>query len=436
MKKRIVNGLEVELKQGRLFVEGKYCFLKIGKPLRDFSNKDEVEQLIKDLDVIRGKNYNCIELNCYWHHLDPEGSGLVGVDIEPLSKLIDEINSRGMFAALSVETYGVGGGQIPEGFWERHPEALAVGIEGETVKDTEYGYMSRVPSLYSEDYRRVSRAYITDLASQLDPYKILYYETTVEPQYMGDVWIDYSPEAKKAYTEWAEDRHPNAQPFPHNFPIPREFICDPVWNRFRAEWLAAWVCGDAAAFRAGAGDDVWVASEYLDADEPSMLARCGDPVVFLTGLETIDIIQVNWHWHLGTRAPNLKAYQRVKNAMELTGRDWAITEHMTINGTDYRFEEMHELLVSTIRNGTQFGWEFVDIAADPDGPDIAEGSVRLGDFKPAHFSVYDRDWNPKPAMSMVDDNWDYWMTMINQAVGVSVPGTPPEANPFETQGIG
>lgn len=415
MKKRKVNGKQVELKQGKLFVGGEHLFLKIGKPLRDFGNGDEIEQLIADLDIIQAKNYNCIELNCYWHHLDRDGDGVVDVDIKPLQRLVDEINARGMFAALSVETYGVGGGQIPEGFWDAFPESVAVGADGKEVSDTEFGYMSKVPSLYSNDYLRLSRSYITDLASRLDASKILYYETTVEPQYMGDVWLDYSPAARAAYETWIAEQHPGAQPFPDTFPIPQEFIYDPVWNRFRAEWLAGWVSGDAQAVRKAAGKDVWVACEYLDADEPSMLARCGDPIVFLRGLGSIDIIQVNWHWHNVNRAPNLKAYQRVRVAMELTGRDWVITEHMTINGTDYQEKEMNELLVNTIRNGSQFGWEFVDIAADADGPDVPDGTVQPGDFKPAHFSVYDKDWNPKPAMAVVDDNWDSWMEIIQRA---------------------
>jgi hypothetical protein len=418
MKKRIVNGKTVELKQGKLFVDGEYRFLKIGKPLRDFGSKTEIDRLIGDLDIIQSKNYGCVELNCYLHHMDRDGDGVVDVDLEPLKQLIDEINLRGMFAALSVETYGVGGGQIPDGFWEAYPGSIAVGIDGKEVSDTEFGYMSKVPSLYSKDYLRLSRAYITDLASKLDASKILYFETTVEPQYMGDVLIDYSAPARAAYEAWISDNHSDAQPFPDAFPIPQEFVCDPVWNRFRAEWLAGWVSGDAAAVRKAAGADAWVACEYLDADEPTMMARCGDPVVFLKGLETIDIIQVNWHWHYGNRAPNLKAYQRVKIAMEFTGCDWVITEHMTINGTDYHAEEMHELLVSTIRNGTRFGWEFVDIAADLDDPAVPEGKVVPGDFKPAHFSVYDKDWNPKPPMAVVEDNWEYWMAMINRAASV------------------
>ena len=418
MKQRNVNGKKVELKQGRLFVDGEHCFLKIGKPLRDFSNAADIEQLIADLDTIQSKNYNCLELNCYWHHMDRDGDGVVDVDVGPLNRLVDEICARDMFVSLSVETYGVGGGQIPDGYWEKYPHSIAVGVDGKEVSDTEFGYMSKVPSLYSEDYLRLSRSYISDLASKLDISKFLYCETTVEPQYMGDLALDYSAEARRAYETWTTQNHPDAQPFPASFPVPQEFVHDPVWNRFRAEWLAGWVCGDAKAFRDVAGDDFWVACEYLDADEPTMIYRCGDPVVFLKGLGSIDIIQVNWHWHNFNRAPNLKAYQRVRVVMEMTGRDWVVTEHMTINGTDYHENEMHELLVNTLRNGTQFGWEFVDIAADLDDPAVRAGEVVPGDFKPAHFSVYDKDWNPKPAMAVVDNNWDYWMDMVNRAVEI------------------
>jgi hypothetical protein len=419
MKKRIVNGRQVELRQGRLFVEGQYRFLKIGKPLRNFGEREEIEQLIADLDVIKSKQYNCIELNCYWHHMDRDGDGVVDVDVEPLRRLIDEINERGMFACLSVETYGVGGGQIPDGFWEEHPGNIAVGIDGKEVSDTEFGYLSKVPSLYSEDYLRLSRAYITDLASKIDASKILYFETTVEPQYMGDVWIDYSERAKEAYTVWIERNEiSGAQPFPAAYPVAQEFIYDPTWNRFRAEWLAGWVSGDAEAFRAAAGPDAWVACDYLDPEESTVLARNGDPVVFLRGLGAIDIIQVNWHWHYADRAPNLKAYQRVRQVNEETGRDWVIAEHMTINGTDYQPEEMEGLLLNTIRNSTRFGWEFVDVAADPDGPDVPEGEVLPGFFKPAHFAVYDKDWNPKPSMAVVDKQWDRWMEEIHSAAGI------------------
>jgi len=416
MDVRNIHGRQVELKQGKLFVDGEYRFLKIGKPLRDFSSRSEIDQLIADLDIIKAKNYNCLSLNCYWHHMDPDGDGVVEVDLEPLKRLIDEINDRDMFVSLAVETYGVGGGQIPDGFWDRFPGTIAVSIDGKDVLDSEYGYMTKVPSLYSEDYLRTSRAFIADLVSRLDPSEILYFETTVEPQYMGDVWVDYSPRARDAYETWRVKSNRNdATPFPDTFPTSQQFICDPDWNHFRGEWLAGWVNGDAQVFRKASAEPVWVAADYLDADESSMLARCGDPMVFLQGLNDVDIIQVNWHWHYGDRRPNLKAYQRVRQAMAATDRDWVITEHMTLYGYDYHLEDIEGLLLNTIRNSTNFGWEFVDVAADPDGPDVPIGTVQPGTFKPAHFSVYDKDWNPKPTMAVVEDQWERWMEQIECA---------------------
>ena len=98
--------------------------------------------------------------------------------------------------------------------------------------------------------------------------------------------------------------------------------------------------------------------------------------------------------------------------MEETGRDWAITEHMTINGTDYHPHEMEALLRNTIAHSTPFGWEFVDILADREDPTLPPGTVLPNAFKPRHFSVYGPDWQAKPAMAVVDDHWESWMREI------------------------
>src|SRR5215203_3020882 len=85
------------IKGGKLYVDGKWVFLKTAKPLHNFADAKEVETLIGDLDVIQKKNYNCIEINCYWHHFDHAGDGTIDVSLEPLRKLIDAIYARGMF---------------------------------------------------------------------------------------------------------------------------------------------------------------------------------------------------------------------------------------------------------------------------------------------------------------------------------------------------
>jgi hypothetical protein len=406
---KTINGHHLELRDGKMWIDGQHRFLKIGKPQLDFSGADQIGEFILELPVVKSKGYDCLELNCYWHHMDPDGDGKIEVSLEPLNRLIRAICDHGMFPCLAVETYGVGGGQIPAGFWKAYPDAMAVNSEGERVTDNEYGFMSAVPSLFDADYLRVSREFIGNLARGVDRSKILWYETTVEPQYMGNQWLDYSLSARRAYEAWLEHNSLSGPTMPMSFPIPENFLNDATWNRFRAEWLATWINDDAQAYRAVAGEDAWISTDYLDAEENTMTQRCGDPLVFLVHLTAPNIIQVNWTWHNHERTPNLKAYRRVRQIMEETGRDWAVTEHMTINGTDYHPEEMEDLLRNTIANSTHFGWEFVDILPDRDDPSIPAGTVIPGSFKPIHFSVYGPDWKPKPAMAVVEDHWDKWM---------------------------
>ncbi|MGB0743048.1 MAG: hypothetical protein ACPGSB_00850, partial [Opitutales bacterium] len=251
----------------------------------------------------------------------------------------------------------------------------------------------------------------------------LYFETTVEPQYMGAQWLDYSMAAQAAYTKWVEtNERESALPFPSEFPASEEFVRSDNWNLFRAQSLAEWINGDARALRAGAKGNapLWVASDYLDAEENTMLQRCGNAVELLRKMTEIDIVQVNWAWCNIERKPNQRAYDRIRKVMSEQKRDWVITEHMTINGADYFDSDMPGLLENTLANGTQFGWEFVDIAADRDSPDTKPNDVLPGDFKPQHFSTYDADWNPKPAMRAVDDHWEKWIELATSAKLASI----------------
>jgi hypothetical protein len=387
-----------ELRDGRLFVDGKWVYLKIGKPLRNFADAKEVDQLIADLPIIQQKNFNCLELNCYWHHFDHSGDGNLEESVEPLRKLIDAIDARGIFVCLSVETYGVGGGKLPEGFWKKHPDAIAVDSQRRKVSDDEYGFGSAVPSLYSPDYLKASRNFIRNIARAVQHEKMLYFETTVEPQFMGSHALDWSKHCCRAYDEWSK-KNPDAPDPPLDWPVPESFLDNKIWNRFRAESLADWVNGDAAAYREVAGKDAWIAVDYLETcNKKDMRNRNGDSLIFLRNLTSPNIIQVNWHWHNASHSPNQCAYDNVKRVMKETNRAWAITEHMTINGTDYAAADMEKLLRNTIAQSTNFGWEFVDLGASK------------GDF-----SLYNPDWTPKPTMKVVDDNWAKWMDEIHNA---------------------
>ena len=386
------------IEDGKFFLDGEWTFLKIAKPLRNFSSASAVDQLIADLDVLRSKYFNTIELNCYWHHFDTDGDGVPDQSLAPLSKLVDAIYEKGMYPCLSVEIYSVGGGQIPAGFWSTNPDAYAIDDKGNKVRDTEYGFGTNVVSIFHPGYREAAHTFIKSLAEGIDTKKILYFETTVEPQYMGTINLCYSVNAKAAYADWREENNITdaASEMPEDFPVPADFIANDTWNKFRAQSLAGWVNDDAAAYRAVAGEDAYVAVDYLDAVETQQICRQGDPLEFLTQLSCADIIQVNWSWYFPSKEPNQKAYDRVWEVIEQTGKDWAVSEHMTFNGSDfsgYSDPYLELILENTLSQGTRFGWEFVNVSNSSSD----------------NFSLYNNDWSPKRVIQYVDEHWGYWL---------------------------
>jgi hypothetical protein len=253
-----------------------------------------------------------------------------------------------------------------------------------------------VPSQFSPAYLEASRRYSRNLTRAVDHGSILHFETTVEPQYIGNQSIDYSPHARRAFETWKKKKGVVGPRWPESFPVPESFREDRVWNRFRAEALAAWVNADAAVFREVAGPDSYVAVDYLETCGPEMSRRNGDSVTFLTHLTCANIIQVNWHWSLPHRRPNECAYRHVEGVRRATGRPWAITEHMTLNGSDYRADEVAAMLRNTLQHGTLYGWEFVNVS--PGSKD--------------DFCLYNDDWSPKPLMAEVDNHWSAWVEQV------------------------
>jgi len=143
-----------------------------------------------------------------------------------------------------------------------------------------------------------------------------------------------------------------------------------------------------------------------------MRFRNGDSRTFLGALTGVDIIQVNWHWHLGSRSPNAVAYDTLAAAEAARAQrtpapaPWAVMEHMTLNGQDYRPEEVAPMLRSTLRRGTLLGREFVSV------------SPRSADA----FACYHDDWSPKPLIAEVDDRWARWLDEVRVAGSRREPG--------------
>lgn len=394
-----VNGKLCQLYKGRLYVDGKYTFLKTGKPLRNFGSKKECERFIaEDLPVIKKKGFNNLVLNCYWHQFDSDGNGTIDVDTAPLRAVIDKINELGMFASIAVETYGVGGGTIPKQFFKKFPNAIAIDSTGKKCVDDEYGMGTVVPSLFDKNYLKVARLYIANLARALSDKDILNFESTVEPQYIGNKTLDFSPAARKAYREYIQKNSIPAADMPEEYPVSREFLDSPVFRIFLAENLGDWVSQDIKAFKDAYKKPVFAAVDYLDALEETMPNRMGNPEIFLASLKDVQIIQVNWSWHLATRSPNAKAYARVRAVNRILNRNWAISEHMTLNGSDFKGPETAALLKNTIKSSTNYGWDFTDI------------------FNKGRFCVYENNWRPKDPMKEVDDNFDDYLAEIYDTV--------------------
>lgn len=386
---------------GKFYVDGKWVFLKAAKPLINYADASNVSALIKKLDILKEKHYNAIEMNCYWHHFDKNGDGIIDVSLMPLRSIINAVYNRGMYPCLSVETYAVGGGNIPDDFWSRNPDAYAIDSKGNQVSDTEYGFGTRVVSIYHEGYRNAVHRYISSLARGVDTRKILYFETTVEPQYMGNTAICYSENARREYNKWREENGITdaASAMPETFPMPQSFVKNETWNKFRAQFLARWVNEDAEAYRSVAGESAHVAVDYLDANESVQYLRDGNPIEFLRALTCANIIQINWTWNLETKSLNHKAYDRVWQVKNETGRDWAVAEHMTFNGNDFTNltdEKRCLILENTLQRGTRFSWEFTNV-----NNSTADG-----------FSLYYDDFTPKPTIATVDNNWDHWVERI------------------------
>lgn len=408
----IVDYTKWAVKDGQFFLDGKHVFLKVAKPLQSFATAEGCDKVKSWIATYREKYFNAVAMNCYWHQFDNDGDGTIDVSLKPLKNLIEAIYDAGMYPCLTVETYSVGGGQIPSGFWEKYPDAVAIDSNGSQVKDDEYGFGTAVADIFNVNYRETVHKYMQNLVKGLqneglDLKKILYYETTVEPQYMGNRSLSYSKAALNEYNVWretnnisdAESAMPVDQDGNVKFPVPASFVENATWNKFRAQFLAKWVNDDAAAFKSVAGDDIQIAVDYLDAAESTMQNRDGNPDEFLAALTSATIIQINWTWYFPENKINQKAYDRVHNANNTYNRNWAISEHMTLNGSDWdnlSIKTIDKVLENTLKQGTRWGWEFVNVS--PNSNDT--------------FCVYNSDWSPKRHMKYVDAHWGWWLHRI------------------------
>jgi len=396
--KPLVDYTKWEIKNGKFYLDGKWKFLKIAKPLTVTSNPPECQEIIDEIPDLRKYYYNTVTVCCDYSWFDTDGDGTLDKSLQPLANLIDKLYEAGFYPAINFGTYTVGGGALPDGFWTRFPDAFAVNELGQKVTDTEYGFGSKVVSIFHEGYREAIHKFIKEVAQAVDTKKVLYIETTVEPQYMGAIKLCYSESARKEYNKWREANGITTDAMPESFPIPQTFVENATWNKFRAQFLAKWVNEDIKAWREVAGPKAYAAVDYLDTSGSEMYLRCGDQMEFLMNLTEANIIQVNWHWSLSRNAANQAAYDKVHEVMVETGRDWAVSEHMTLNGSDFNSFVIKNVMFNTLYNGTRFGWEFTNYRYS-----TADS-----------FTLYNDNGTPKRVMKEIDNYWGYWLEVINR----------------------
>ncbi len=380
------------IKDGRLMVDGQWVFLKTACPLANFA----VENIEGYVDVLVSKGYNNIKINLYWDHFDTNGDGLLDNSLAKLNSLIEHIHSKGIFAALSFETYNVGGGGVPVPFFETHPDAQARNSSGALAFDGEYGTGKKIPSIFHPAYLEASRGFMKEILAGVDTNKLIYFETTVEPQFIGNQELDHSDAGKVAWQAYCQQENMGNCPWPPGGAS--------QWQTFRARALAEWIMGDAAAIREVAGVEALIAVDYLETGGNEMENRNGDSMTFLNHLQGVDILQCNWHWLPGSNKAFELTYQRANSLKGEKG--WATTEHMTVNGNDFMQADIAAVLQHTLDSGNQFGWEIVNTRPISSNP----------------FTVYNDDWSPKSTIAELDNNHGSWMSKAYGGAGEAYEG--------------
>ncbi len=425
--RRVAPGEEWLMRDGRFYRNGQWVFLKTGKLLRPFERPETADQVIAEIDAMIDRlHYNSFSLNIYPDTFDADADGRVDADVrkpfEGIGRILDHCWARGVFAALSFETYNAGGGGTPQSLFHQFPEVVAIDALGQAARDVEYGPVAGklIPSIYHPAYLKWSRRFMQEFLRGLGQERVsrlLFIETTVEPQYLGQcnvgdkdrlrAVLDFSPAAAQAFERWQaafpeEDRRQVGFKWPTAQADREKLIGNPVFNRFRAWGLAEWVNGDIEAIKSVA-PDVYIAVDYNGRFDDPDLVRIGDHMTFLRTLRGVDVIQIAPHtWHWGT-----SSWDDVNLANREEHKGWAISEHMTVTGVSPDDDkEMTAILQNTLERGTRWGWEFVNA-----------GNGRVTDG----FQLYDGDWS-SPITDVVEGlRWNEWLDRIGVKAFVPKP---------------
>ncbi|MHB0998483.1 MAG: carbohydrate binding domain-containing protein [Armatimonadota bacterium] len=388
------QGSHARIKDNHLEMDNTATFLKTAQLAADFCNENLVGMGYPTQFAAKG--YTAAKVISYWFHFET-ANGTYGSTTN-VNNYINDCYNRGMDLGMTFETGNVGGGAVPEWMFNSYP-CQSYNSSGQPAIDTEYGTNFKVQSISSDAFLHKSRGWMTWMLRQVDKTKIRWYETAVEPQYIGNQWLDYSAPAYEKWRLWLAWRYTisylNSQwgtsyTNYDQIPMPTS-SSDPKWNTWmvwRAYELANWINGDTQTIRNLVGEEALVAVDALIVS--NMGQRMGDQNRVMNAINP-NIFQVNWHWF------NRAAYDTGYNLCVPIARtkNQAISEHMTLNNSDYVSADVDAILRHTLTKGNKFGWEFVNMR-----PTTSDS-----------FALYYDNWAPKPLINVVDSNNAYYMNL-------------------------
>ena len=406
------------MREGRFYRNGEWVFIKTGKLLRAFAEAKTADKVIAEIDLMVDQlNFNNFSLNIYPDNFDADGDGRIDPARQEaytnIGRILDHCWKRGVFYSLSFETYNIGGGGTPASFFAQHPEAVAINALGEKARDHEYTVSDGklIPSVYHPAYHSWSRTFIRNFLSGLGAdrcSRLLYVETTVEPQYpgacrVGDkdprrAFLDFNEAAHRAFERWQKrfsetDPHRTQLAWPTNVEQRSKLLGNRLFNDFRACGLAQWVSEDAEAIRSVA-PHVYIAVDYNGRFDDKPCLRVGTREVFLNELKGIDIIQIAPHPPVWTTM----SWDDVIAVNRKAGKHWAISEHMSATGSwGQADQEMTAILENTLARGTRFGWDLVNA-----------GNRHAHD----DYHLYDERWHSETLDIIDGENWPQWLKKI------------------------
>ena len=388
------------IEDSHLEINGTPTFLKTGW-IGDNLQADLTDRVGKLVE----KGYNSSSIGCFHKEMEitnaTSGGAAFYRPLTQLNNFISTAAASGLVQCIDFQTENVGGVNAAKYLFDWYPNTQAYDSSGQPAVDSEYDSYAKIQSLFAPGYLNRSRNFMTYILKNIDLDKITFYETTVEPQYIGTLLLDYSVEAYNEWRYWLSWRYSlstlnslwsTTYTSYTQIAMPTNSASAQwdIWQTWRSYGLANWVNGDIQTIRNVVGERALVATDMLIANR--MDNRMGNPTNFCNSVYP-NVFQVNWTWH--NNAPWDVGYDLMTPiAFE---KNIALSEHMTFSGIFCPGipDDADTLLMRTLSRGNAFGWYFINFR-----PITSSGGC-----------LYNDDWTPKANIAVIDNNNAHYMNL-------------------------